>query len=135
MNATAHIKKDHYKTHVQAGENSIIADEPANKGGTELGFSPDELLLAALGACTSITLRMYADRKQWPLEEIKVHLAIERDKENNSTNIICNVDLVGDLSLEQRQRLMVIADKCPTHKILTNPINIETNLVEADYQE
>ncbi len=58
MNATAHIKKDHYKTHVQAGENSIIADEPANKGGTELGFSPDELLLAALGACTSITLRM-----------------------------------------------------------------------------
>ncbi len=132
MNATAHIKKDHYKTHVQAGENSIIADEPAHKGGTELGFSPDELLLAALGACTSITLRMYADRKQWPLDEVRVHLSMDRDKETNSTKIICNVELEGNLSTEQRQRLMVIADKCPTHKILTNPIGIETKLVGGE---
>lgn len=127
--ATAHIKKDHYKTHLNAGENSLIADEPANKGGTELGFSPEELLLGGLGACVGITLRMYADRKGWALEEAKVHLSLERDKEKNITNISCVIELVGGLSDEERNRLMVIAKKCPTHQILLNPIVIDTRLL------
>jgi putative redox protein len=127
--ATAHIKKDHYKTHLNAGENSLIADEPANKGGTELGFSADELLLSGLGACTAITLRMYADRKGWALEEAKVHLSLERDKQKNITNITCAVELVGDLSESEKERLIAIAKKCPTHQLLTNPIAIDIRMV------
>lgn len=126
---TAHIKKDHYKTHIQAGENSLIADEPADTGGAEMGFSPDELLLASLGACTTITLRMYADRKGWLLEEVKVHLTLDRDKEKNTTFITRTIDLIGTLSEEERKRLLVIADKCPTHQMLTHPIAIETKTV------
>ncbi|MBK9730597.1 MAG: OsmC family protein [Chitinophagaceae bacterium] len=126
---TAHIKKDHFKTHVQAGENSIIADEPADEGGAEMGFSPDELLLAALGSCTTITLRMYADRKGWALDEVKVHMTFERDKVKNTTHILRTVELKGALSEEQKKRLMVIADKCPTHQILTHEITIESKIV------
>lgn len=126
---TAHIKKDHYKTHLQAGENSLIADEPAETGGAEMGFSPGELLLASLGACTTITLRMYADRKGWALEEVKCHMTYERDKEKNITTILKNIELIGALSADEKKRLLVIADKCPTHQILTNPIAIETKMV------
>ncbi|MEP7128915.1 MAG: OsmC family protein [Chitinophagales bacterium] len=126
---TAHIKKDHFKTHVQAGENSIIADEPADEGGAEMGFSPDELLLAALGSCTTITLRMYADRKGWALDEVKVHMTFERDKVKNTTHILRTVELKGALSEEEKKRLMVIADKCPTHQILTHQITIESKIV------
>lgn len=126
---TAHIKKDHYKTHVQAGENSLISDEPADEGGAEMGFSPDELLLAALGSCTTITLRMYADRKGWALEEVKVNMTFERDKTQNTTQILRSVELIGDLTEDQKKRLMVIADKCPTHQILTHPISIESKIV------
>ncbi len=124
---TSHIKRDHYKTHVQAGENSLIADEPADEGGAEMGFSPDELLLASLGACTAITLRMYADRKGWPLEEVKCNLTFERDKEKNITRILRSIDMIGTLTEEQKKRLLAIADKCPTHQILTHQITIETN--------
>ena len=105
----------------------MIADEPADEGGTEMGFSPDELLLASLGACTAITLRMYADRKGWALEEVKCNLTFERDKEKNITRILRNIDLIGHLSEEEKRRLLVIAEKCPTHQILTHQITIETS--------
>ncbi|MBA3647444.1 MAG: OsmC family protein [Chitinophagales bacterium] len=125
----AHIKNDHYKTAISAAKNSLIADEPISLGGKEEGFSPTELLLAGLGACTSITLRMYADRKSWKLTEVKVSLSLHTDKEKNITNIIRNVELTGDLSEEEKQKLLAIANKCPLHQVLTNPINIETSLV------
>jgi putative redox protein len=129
VTVTARILKDHYKMEVKAGKNSLIADEPVEKGGTESGFSPSELLLASLGACTSITLRMFADRKEWELEEVNVHLSLQRDQEKNVTNIVRNIELTGTLSLEQRERLLAVANKCPTHQILTNPILIETTIV------
>lgn len=126
---TAQIGRDHYQTTITAGTNSLIADEPVSNGGTYKGLAPHELLLASLGACTSITLRMYADRKQWNLESIQVNLELERDEENNITNITRNIALTGNLSEEERQRMLNIANKCPVHKTLTSTINIESKLV------
>lgn len=106
--------------------NQVIADEPLDKGGKDLGLSPKELLIAALAACTSATVRMYADRKQWDLQEVKVNIEMERDEEQNKTFITRNVEFIGNLDAEQRDRLLQIANKCPVHKILSNPIAIST---------
>ncbi|MFT5484115.1 MAG: putative OsmC-like protein/alpha/beta superfamily hydrolase [Halieaceae bacterium] len=117
-----------------------IADEPIKVGGSNLGPDPYELLLAALGTCTSMTVRMYANRKQWPLEDIDVQLSHNREHRQDSEN--CDTDqclidvlkrsifLKGDLSAAQRQKLLEIADKCPVHKTLENTIEIQTQLVE-----
>ena len=127
--AKAHIGKDHYRMVINAGKNSIIADEPLEHGGTDEGFNPYELLISALGACTCATLRMYADRKGIALDEIQVNLSLEKDEENNVTNIGREIKFIGNLSEDERQRLLVIANKCPVHKILSNPIHINTQLV------
>ena len=126
---SAHIGKEHYKMEIKSSSgNVIIADEPIANGGTNLGFSPKELLAAALSACTSATLRMYADRKQWDLSEIEVEVELNRDNQANKTFIHCKVNLIGNLSDEQRARLLQIANSCPVNKILSNPIEIETEL-------
>lgn len=127
--ATIKIKNDHYRMQVKSGSgNSLIADEPVEVGGKNLGFSPDELLCAALGACTSATLRMYADRKKWPLEQVEVLVSFERQNLFSETNIQRRIIFTGDLSNEQKEKLKEIADKCPLHKTLSNPIQIETFL-------
>lgn len=126
---TAVTELDHskYKTKVYAGGHLIYADEPADLGGTDEGMTPGALLLASLGSCTAITMRMYADRKEWPLEGITINLAIIKEEEmSKETNISRKIELKGALTDEQRQRLMLIADKCPIHKILLNPISIVT---------
>jgi len=110
---------------VEAGALKIIADEPLDMGGTDLGLAPHELLLAALGACTSMTLKMYADRKGWPLQAASVKLTAEKGAEYR---IKREVTLTGDLTAEQRQSLLAIANRCPVHKTLTNPITIESSL-------
>lgn len=117
----------------------LTADEPAPSGGLDLGPNPYEYLLAALGACTSMTIRMYANRKQFPLENIEVllqHSRIHADdcRECESTEgmvdrIEKNVKLEGDLTAEQRDRLMEIADRCPVHRTLLNEILIQSTLV------
>ena len=124
-----HIAQDHYKTILSSDSHTMIADEPASEGGTDLGFSPDELLLSALGSCTAITLRMYADRKGWQLSDVKVKLNMERDKEKQITVISREVELIGNLSEEEYKRLMQIANACPVHKTLTNPIQIVTTML------
>ena len=106
--------------------NQVIADEPLEKGGKDLGLSPKELLIAALAACTSATVRMYADRKQWDLQEVNVSVEMERNEEQNKTFISRKVEFIGDLDTEKRERLLQIANKCPVHKILSNPIEITT---------
>jgi putative redox protein len=108
--------------------NVIIADEPVDKGGKDSGFSPKELLAAALAACTSATVRMYANSKGWPLEEVKIDIDLERDDAANKTVIDRKVKFIGDLTSEQIKRLLAVANACPVHKILSNPIEINTSL-------
>lgn len=116
-----------YKMDIQSGSGHYITgDEPIELGGGNLGFSPDELLCAALASCTSATLRMYADRKQWPLEGVEVEVSIERMPGGKETNFVEKINLKGNINAEQRERLMDIAGKCPVHKTLTNQINIQT---------
>ncbi len=128
--AKAHIGRNHYHINITSGgNNTLIADEPEENGGKNKGFSPSELLISALGACTCATLRMYADRKEMKLEEVKVDLSFTRDEENNITHISRHIELIGQLSTDEKHKLLQIANKCPIHKALSNPIHIETKIV------
>ena len=129
VKVNAKIGRDHYKVVLTAGKNSIIGDEPIDKGGGDEGMNPHEILASALGACTCATVRMYADRKEWKLEGINVTLNLIRDEEKNTTTITRDIEFVGDLIPEERDRLLAIANKCPVHKALTNPIYIETKMI------
>lgn len=122
------IGKEHYRTELVVSGKPVIADEPLDVGGTDLGPAPGEYLMISLAACTAITLRMYADRKLWPVDEIKVEVAFE--KIENVTHFQREIVLTGDLTNDQRERLLQIANACPVHKTLMNPIQIETRLVE-----
>lgn len=130
------------RTDIIANGFPILADEPEKVGGTNLGPTPYDLLTASLGACTSMTLRMYADRKDWPLEAVTVDLRYRkihaRDCEQCETetdegkidHIEREIRLEGDLDEEQRKRLLEIADRCPVHKTLHGDIHIESRLVD-----
>jgi putative redox protein len=124
----AHTGKELYKTEIKSATHTIISDEPESKGGKDLGFEPKELLASSLAACTSITLQMYANRKEWNLTDVKVEVSFDTDPAENKSKIIRNIQLFGDLDNDQKTRLLNIADKCPIHKILTNPIEITTEL-------
>ncbi|ETZ21570.1 OsmC family protein [Pedobacter sp. V48] len=127
ITAITELDRSHYKTKVYAGGHFIYSDEPESIGGTDEGMTPGALLLASLGSCTAITVRMYADRKQYNLDAIKIELAICDEKEmSKETTITRKIELIGTLTEEERARLMQIADKCPIHRILCNPIRIET---------
>ncbi|WP_338648364.1 OsmC family protein [Flavobacterium sp. KS-LB2] len=124
----ASIGAELYKTEIQSETNFIISDEPESNGGKDLGFAPKELLASSLAACTCITLRMYANRKGWDLTDVKVEVIFETDSVENKFKIMRNIQLFGNLENDQKKRLINIADKCPIHKILTNPIEITTEL-------
>lgn len=127
---TSHIAKELYKVEIKsASGNTLIADEPVENGGKNLGFSPHELLISALAACTNATLRMYADRKQWDLQEVKTNIELLPDESGQKTILNRQIELIGNLSNEQKERLMTVANKCPIHKALSNPIEINTTEV------
>lgn len=127
ITAITELDQSRYKTKVFSDGHLVYADEPEELGGTNEGMTPAALLLASLGSCTAITIRMYADRKEIPLESVKIDLAICKEEEmSKETTITRKIDFTGDITQEQRERLMVIADKCPIHKLLTNPIKITT---------
>lgn len=116
-----------YATQLVVGHHHLVADEPVDLGGGDTGPAPDEMVLAALGACTAITLRMYAERKQWPLEGVEVSLDFaSRDKAK--AVIQRTVHLTGALDEEQRARLLQIANACPVHRILTGEVEVPTVL-------
>jgi putative redox protein len=127
--ANAHIGRDHYQVTITAGKNTVIADEGEANGGKNEGFNPHELFIASLGACTCATVRMYADRKGMNLDEIKVNLSFERDEEKNISKITREVQFIGNLTDDERNRLLAIANKCPIHKVMSNPIVIDTQVV------
>jgi len=133
--------EDGYRTEMTAGHHTLVADEPEDVGGTDAGPSPYDLLLSALGSCTGMTLRMYADRKEWPLEETVVRLSHEKihakDCDHCDTNdgkvdrIEREIELIGDLSPDQRERLLEIANKCPVHRTLHSEIDVASSLRNA----
>jgi putative redox protein len=110
------------------GPHRLTADELLDKGGEDLGPNPFEYLASALGACTALTLRMYSQRKAWPLENAEVRILISQEEE---TNIFARkIHLVGPLDETQKARLLEIANHCPVHKLLNGKIRIETSLFD-----
>jgi putative redox protein len=110
---------------IEVAGHRIRSDEEAAKNGDDTGATPHELLLAALGSCTAMTLKVYAERKGWPLEDVKVTL--NGINGEGAYNITRQVAILGNLDAEQRQRLLEIADKCPVHRTLTGGITINTS--------
>ncbi|MDZ4323026.1 MAG: OsmC family protein [Alphaproteobacteria bacterium] len=111
---------------ISMGKHIIIADEPEVIGGNDSGPNPYDLLLASLGACTSITLRMYALRKNIPLKGMRISL--DHQRVNDEDVIHCILYLEGDLTPTQKEDLHKIAEKCPVHKTLEHPSIIKTTL-------
>lgn len=124
---TVQTAEGKFQQSVLVGPHRGLADEPKELGGDDTGPAPFEHVLAGLGACTSMTIKMYADRKTWPLESVHVDLSIH--KENDGYRLTRKISLKGELSEEQRTRLLDIANKCPVHKMLTGKISIDSALV------
>src|SRR5215471_8170687 len=122
--ATASIGIAHYAVSIDANGHKIAADEPQSNGGANSGPAPYDLLLAGLGACTSITLRMYADRKGWDLQSLEVDLTYSREGEKE--RIHRRLHLVGDLNDEQRARFADIAERTPVTLTLKKGLPITT---------
>ena len=117
-----------YYTTVTAGNNVLITDEPTSLGGGDKGFNPMEVLATSLASCTAATLRMYADRKGWDLGELAVEIELTQDKEAGNTVMEKQIKFGAPLDEKQLQRLMVIADKCPVHKILTGEVIVNSSV-------
>lgn len=124
---TATIGRDRYFTRIEMSGHALTADEPPANGGQNLGPAPYDLLLAGLGACTAITLRMYADRKQWPMESVAIGLKLVRNP-GGGIQIERTLSPVG-LDDEQRARLAEIAEKTPVTLTLKGGLPIHTSLV------
>ena len=113
-----------YQHTVEVGPHTLIADAPSAFGGDDAGFVPHDLLAAALGACTAVTLNMYAGRKELPLE--KVDVTVTAGEQDGAYVFNRTIQYFGDLNAEQKESLNKIADKCPVHKALSGDIKIVT---------
>ncbi|RXZ66143.1 bifunctional alpha/beta hydrolase/OsmC family protein [Pelagerythrobacter rhizovicinus] len=133
------VKSGHgrFGTEVHTASHRFVADEPRSYGGDDAGPTPYDLLLAALGTCTAMTMRIYADRRGWPLEGTTIHLTHERNHEEDCEHVLDGeegqiqaltrrIELEGDLSGEQRARIVEIAGKCPVHRTLEGHLHIHT---------
>src|SRR5262249_22327688 len=126
---------------ISAHGHRLRADEPVEAGGTDTGPGPYDFLLAGLGACTAMTLRLYAERQNWPLENAEVTLRHQKIHAEDCADCETKVGMLdhiervirldGPLDAEQKARLMEIADKCPVHRTLTSEIKIETRMAEG----
>lgn len=134
----ARTEQGSFTTEIKAGKHHLLADEPEEVGGSNLGPTPYGLLSAALAACTTMTLHMYATRKKWDLKEVKVHIDHNKDYaqdceecEKSSSKVDHfrkKIELIGDLDETQKQRLLEIADKCPVHKTLHSEVKVISEL-------
>lgn len=139
--AIARIGNNGFATEIKTGNHFILADEPESVGGSDLGPNPYDLLVASLGACTAMTLRMYADRKKWDLQEVNVHLShskVHRDDagicpDENTPVKIDKIDklieLEGNLTEKQRSKLLDISSRCPVHRTLQQTVVLESKLI------
>ena len=124
---------------IEVGSHQLTADEPVSFGGTDSGASPYDLILAALGACTSMTIGLYARKRKWPVEKITVSLQHSKihakdcddceTKDGRIDRINMEIHVDGSLTEEQRSKLMEVAGRCPVHQTLTSEINIKTRAV------
>ncbi len=125
----ASLGTEKYYTEVIAGENTLITDEPVDKGGGNKGFNPFEILATSLASCTAATLRMYIDRKGWEIPIINVEVDLENYPQTKTAQFCRIIDFgSADISEDIKDKLFKIADACPVHKILTNDIEILTKI-------
>ena len=125
-----------YVQNISIGSHQLLADEPPESGGADAGPNPYELVMAGSGACTSMTVRMYAERRNWPLEKVQVQLkfsefyAADCDDCSRKKGIVNRIEkritLIGDLSEIQRERLLHVANNCPVHRVLARTIEISS---------
>ena len=134
---------DGFRTKITAGDHALVADEPQSAGGSDEGVSPYELLLASLGACTAMTLRMYIERKKLPITDVEVHLTFGRihvddcesctDEKPEGKKEIQHISrliyVTGDVTEEQKERLLYIAGRCPVHVTLHSDPHVEDALI------
>ena len=140
-NVTVKFGPLRYAQNISVGSHVFQSDEPTDIGGNDAGPEAHELLMAALGACANITVQMYAERKQWPLQGVQISLSHARvhaedcaqcdTKAGMVDRIEVEISFTGDLSEEQQRRLLEIADKCPVHRTLVSQTQIDTKLVAA----
>ena len=129
ISAKAITLTGHYKTDIALGNKTLLADEPVENGGSDSGPTPTQLLVSALACCTSITLRMYADRKGIALTKIEVEVSLIKDAETSLSSIKREIKLEANLSDEQTLRFIQIANACPVSKLLSNETKINTTIV------
>lgn len=132
-----HLPKENYKTVMTAGKHELVADEPDHMGGTDSGPDPYDYLLMSLGSCSVITVRMYAERKKWPVEDIYMELRHFKDHAEDCEDCDdpkARIDKIekelivkGDLSQEQLDKLLEISKKCPVHKTLLSDVEIHSS--------
>ncbi|MCO5230518.1 MAG: OsmC family protein [Chitinophagales bacterium] len=125
----SHNTKENFQTALKSGQHTILADEPIDLGGEDLGMSPDSLLASALAACTTITLRMYINHKKILAEDISVEVDLEYDKNNRITTYIRKIHVAGEYDDAIRTRLLSVANACPVHKMLSGTVEIKSELV------
>jgi len=131
----ARIGREHYRTEIEVGGKSVVVDEPASLGGGDSGPTPYDMILGSIGACTAMTVRMYADRKGWPLESVTVRLrqarSYQQDCEDCDAQALPGITIERELVMEgalddeQRERLAQIADRCPVKQALERGVHVQ----------
>ena len=122
-------RRNGYEHEIEIREHRLIADEPQDNGGTDKGPDPPELLAASLASCTAITIEMYADRKEWDLGQVEIAVDYTKGTTDTAPKFVVKISIPAQLDDDQRERLLVIAHKCPVHRtLLAQDVQIEDSL-------